>query len=104
MSLSLLFAAARSSPTEIARRVAASPAARALRDAAVAALRAADRVCRAYAARRLAREMRDWPDERLEDIGLTRAELADAIRGVKQPFRWTPAIDPEAPPISRARR
>ena len=104
MSLSLLYAAARSSPIEIVRRAAALPLGRALRNAATAAVCTADRLCRNHAARRLAREMRDWPDERLKDIGLTRAELANAIRGVKNPFHWTPAIDPEAPPISRARR
>jgi len=49
-----------------------------------------DRALRAWGARRLAREMQSWPDERLSDIGLTRAEIADAIEGVCRPFRWVP--------------
>ena len=101
MPLAFFFAAA-SSPTEFARR-AALPVARALRDAAITAIRTGDRLCRDFAARRLMREMCDGPDERLKDIGLTREELANAIRGVREPFRWTPAIDPDAPTISRAR-
>lgn len=49
-----------------------------------------DRTLRAWGARRLVREMQTWPDERLRDIGLTRAELAGAIEGVRRPFHWVP--------------
>lgn len=108
MPLSFLYAAARTSPIEIVRRAARvagwHASVRAAGNAFASVLAAADRFCRAYAARRLLREMRDWPDERLKDIGVTREELANAIRGAKQPFRWTPEFDPEARPISRARR
>lgn len=60
-----------------------------------------DRALRAWGARRLAREMQSWPDERLSDIGLTRAELADAIEGVRRPFHWVP--DHEAAKLDPAR-
>ena len=53
-----------------------------------------DRALRNWGARRLAREMQSWPDERLRDIGVTRAELASAIEGVRRPFRWVPDHDP----------
>jgi uncharacterized protein YjiS (DUF1127 family) len=49
-----------------------------------------DRALRAWGARRLAREMQTWPDERLRDIGLTRAEIASAIEGIRHPFQWVP--------------
>ena len=50
---------------------------------------------RSWGARRLAREMQSWPDERLKDVGLSRAELASAVEGVRRPFRWTPEHDAE---------
>jgi hypothetical protein len=37
--------------------------------------------------------MQSWPDERLRDIGLSRADLAGAIEGVRRPFQWVPAHD-----------
>jgi hypothetical protein len=49
-----------------------------------------ERILRAWGARRLAREMQSWPDERLRDIGLSRAELAAAVEGVRRPFHWVP--------------
>ncbi|HEY7610732.1 MAG TPA: hypothetical protein VIF14_16000 [Alphaproteobacteria bacterium] len=52
-----------------------------------------DLALRAWGARRLAREMQAWPDERLQDIGLSRAELVSAIEGVRRPFRWVPDHD-----------
>jgi hypothetical protein len=52
-----------------------------------------ERALRAWGARRLAREMQSWPDERLKDIGLSRAELAGAVDGVRRPFRWVPDHD-----------
>jgi uncharacterized protein YjiS (DUF1127 family) len=52
-----------------------------------------ERALRAWGARRLAREMQTWPDERLRDIGLTRAEIAGAIEGLRHPFRWVPDHD-----------
>lgn len=52
-----------------------------------------DRALRAWGARRLAREMESWPDERLRDIGLARAELANAIEGVRRRFHWVPDHD-----------
>ncbi len=52
-----------------------------------------DRALRAWGARRLAREMQTWPDERLSDIGLTRAEIASAIEGIRHPFHWVPDHD-----------
>ena len=55
--------------------------------------RRCDRALRASAARRLAHEMQSWPDERLRDIGLSRADLAGAIEGVRRPFQWVPAHD-----------
>ena len=55
--------------------------------------RRCDRALRASAARRLAHEMLSWPDERLRDIGLSRADLAGAIEGVRRPFQWVPAHD-----------
>ena len=71
-------------------------------DRALARLsRRCDRTLRAWGARRLAREMQSWPDERLSDIGLTRAELADAIEGIRRPFRWVP--DHEAGTLDPAR-
>ena len=57
-------------------------------------VRRCDRALRAWGARRLAREMQSWPDERLSDIGLSRAALADAIEGVRRPFRWVPDHEP----------
>jgi uncharacterized protein YjiS (DUF1127 family) len=60
-----------------------------------------DRALRAWGARRLAREMQSWPDERLRDIGLTRAEIAEAIEGVRRPFRWAP--DHEAAKLDPSR-
>ena len=51
------------------------------------------RAFRAWAAQRLAREMQCWPDERLSDIGLTRAELVAAVEGVRRPFQWVPVHD-----------
>lgn len=72
------------------RRAVLHPAGRALRAAFAAAAARADGVCRAYAARRLLREMQEWPDERFRDIGLTRAELANAVLGTRHPFRWVP--------------
>ena len=48
---------------------------------------------RAWGARRLAGDMRAWPDERLRDIGLSRADLAAAIEGVRRPFHWVPDHD-----------
>lgn len=60
-----------------------------------------DRALRAWGARRLAREMQSWPDERLRDIGLSRAELADAIEGLRRPFHWVP--DHEAAKLDPAR-
>jgi len=104
MPLGLLSAAARFSPADAAARAVRHPLARALGAVLGPAVRAADAFCRAYAARRLLREMRDWPDHRLRDIGLTRAELAAAILGVRRPYRWVPETDPDAPPVSRARR
>jgi uncharacterized protein YjiS (DUF1127 family) len=52
-----------------------------------------DRALRAWGARRLAREMQSWPDERLRDIGLSRAEIVRAIEGVRRPFHWAPDHD-----------
>jgi uncharacterized protein YjiS (DUF1127 family) len=52
-----------------------------------------DRMLRNWGARRLAREMQSWPDERLKDIGLSRAELVNAIEGVRRPFHWAPDHD-----------
>ena len=52
-----------------------------------------DRALRAWGTRRLAREMESWPDERLRDIGLTRAEIGAAIEGLRRPFRWVPDHD-----------
>jgi uncharacterized protein YjiS (DUF1127 family) len=73
---------------------------RRLRRAAFHAERAAhrlgrrcERALRAWGARRLAREMQSWPDERLRDIGLSRAELAAAVEGVRRPFHWVPDHD-----------
>ena len=60
-----------------------------------------DRTLRAWGARRLAREMQSWPDERLRDIGVSRAELASAIEGVRRPFHWVP--DHEAARLDPAR-
>jgi hypothetical protein len=45
--------------------------------------------------------MQSWLDERLKDIGLSRAELASAIEGVRRPFRWQP--DREGPPLDPER-
>lgn len=56
-------------------------------------VRRADTALRAWGARRLAREMQSWPDERLRDIGLSRAELVGAIEGVRRPFHWAPDHD-----------
>ncbi len=55
--------------------------------------RRGERALRAWGARRLAREMQTWPDERLRDIGLTRVEIASAIEGIRHPFRWVPDHD-----------
>jgi hypothetical protein len=55
--------------------------------------RRCDLALRAWAARRLVREMQAWPDERLRDIGLSRTEIASAIEGVRRPFRWVPDHD-----------
>ncbi len=52
-----------------------------------------DLALRAWGARRLVREMQSWPDERLKDIGLSRADLVHAIEGVRRPFRWVPDHD-----------
>lgn len=52
-----------------------------------------DLALRAWGARRLVREMQSWPDERLRDIGLSRAEIVGAIEGMKRPFRWVPDHD-----------
>ena len=52
-----------------------------------------DLFLRAWGARRLVREMQAWPDERLKDIGLARADLDAAIAGVRRPFRWVPDHD-----------
>lgn len=60
-----------------------------------------ERTLRNWGARRLAREMQSWPDERLKDIGLTRAELASAIEGVRRPYRWVPDHDARALDPSR---
>ena len=49
-----------------------------------------ERALRAWGARRLVREMQSWPDERLKDIGLSRADLASAVEGVRRPFFWVP--------------
>ncbi len=49
-----------------------------------------DRLLRAWSARRLAREMELWPDERLRDIGLSRTDIASAVEGVRRPYRWVP--------------
>lgn len=59
-----------------------------------------DHALRAWGARRLAREMESWPEERLRDIGLARAEIGAAIEGVRRPYRWVPdhdaaRLDPE---------
>ena len=55
--------------------------------------RRCDLALRAWGARRLVREMQTWPDERLKDIGLSRAELMGAIEGIRRPFRWVPDHD-----------
>jgi uncharacterized protein YjiS (DUF1127 family) len=55
--------------------------------------RRCDLALRAWGARRLVREMQTWPDERLKDIGLSRAELMSAIEGVRRPFHWVPDHD-----------
>ena len=52
--------------------------------------RFADAAFRAWGARRLAREMAHWPEERLRDVGLSRAEVAAAIAGLRRPYRWEP--------------
>ena len=52
-----------------------------------------DAAFRSWGARRLAREMQSWPDERLKDVGLSRAEIASAIEGVRRPFQWVPDHD-----------
>lgn len=52
-----------------------------------------DLFLRAWGARRLVREMQAWPDERLRDIGVSRADLVGAIEGVRRPFRWVPDHD-----------
>ena len=52
-----------------------------------------DAALRAWGARRLVREMQTWPDERLKDIGLSRAELMNAIDGVRRPFQCVPDHD-----------
>jgi len=52
-----------------------------------------DLLLRAWGARRLAGDMQAWPDERLRDIGLSRADLGAAIEGVRRPFQWVPDHD-----------
>jgi hypothetical protein len=37
--------------------------------------------------------MQAWPDHRLKDIGLTRSDIATAIKGMRRPFRWVPDHD-----------
>ena len=64
-------------------------------------LRAADAVCRNWAARRVLREMQSWPDGRLRDIGLSRAELAAAVLGTRRRFRWVPESEATALEPSR---
>jgi len=56
-------------------------------------LRFLDALFRAWGARRLAREIEQWPDERLKDLGLSRAEVAAAVEGLRRPFRWQPDAD-----------
>ncbi len=50
-----------------------------------------DRALRVWDARRLAREMEMWPDERLRDIGLSRADVASVVEGVRRPYCWVPS-------------
>ena len=55
-----------------------------------------DRAMRVWSARRLAHEMQNWPDERLKDIGISRAELIGAVAGLKRPFHWVPDSEPRS--------
>ena len=49
---------------------------------------------RAWGANRLAREIEHWPDDRLKDIGLSRADVSRAIAGLRRPYQWQPDYDP----------
>src|SRR5262249_9447226 len=52
-----------------------------------------ERALRAWNARLVVRELVAWPDERLKDIGLSRAAIVSAVEGVQRPFQWVPDHD-----------
>jgi uncharacterized protein YjiS (DUF1127 family) len=56
-------------------------------------LHLADALARAWAMRRVVRELESWPDERLKDVGLKRGDVINAVRGLRRPFRWQPEAD-----------